>query len=169
MLAEGLCETGGLVRWLPNLSWDEEAQRGGVFKRLFSAESGRTAIAMTNAHSRGPAGQPSKWLGKHDGSLVLYVNGKVVYSAKDSGEFQVDIPLAFGDNEIVVRSTCKGSNWGYTLKPVRVGQAVSLIPPFPVEGLRIIGFIWALLRMATYPNWTNIHFGTVSSKVLRRQ
>ncbi|MEC0229905.1 glycoside hydrolase family 88/105 protein [Paenibacillus alba] len=136
LLAEVLRETEGPVRWLPNPSWSEEAQQGGVFKRLFSAESGRTAIAWTKARSVGLAGQPSRWLGKHEGSLTLYVNGKEVYSAQDSGEFQVDIPLAFGDNEIVVRSTCTRSEWGFSLQPVEVDHAVSLIPPFPVEGLR---------------------------------
>ncbi|MBP1966723.1 glycoside hydrolase family 88/105 protein [Paenibacillus aceris] len=134
LLAEGLMETDGLVKWLPNHSWNEEARQSGVFTRLFGAEPGRTAIAWTRARS-GIAGQLSKWLGKHDGSLTVYVNGKEVYSAQNSAEFQIDIPLDFGDHDIVVRSTCTGGEWGFTMQPAVEGHAVSLVAPFSVEGL----------------------------------
>ncbi|MDR6880708.1 glycoside hydrolase family 88 protein [Bacillus sp. 3255] len=136
MLAEGLKESGGLTQWLPNLGWSEEARQSGVFARLFGAESGRTAIAWTKARSTVTREKPARWIGKHDGALKLYVNGTEVYAAAQSAEFQVDIPLSFGDNDIAAYSVCTGGKWGFELEPAQEESGLSLTPPFPVEGLK---------------------------------
>lgn len=136
MLAEGLRESSSLAKWLPDLGWSEDERNSGVFTRLFGAETGRTAIAWTKARSMVLREKASRWEGKHDGDLKLFVNGIEVYAAEASAEFQVDIPLGFGDNDIAAYSTCSGTKWGFSLEPVQGEAGLSLMPPFQVEGLK---------------------------------
>ncbi|WP_248924243.1 glycoside hydrolase family 88/105 protein [Paenibacillus hamazuiensis] len=137
LLAEGLQEKNSLVKWLPDLRWSEEALAGGVFARLFGAEAGRAAIARTKVRSMALGGQALRWSGRHDGTFTLYVNGREVYSSQESGEFQAELPLVFGDNDIVVRSACTGGKWGFVLEKAEdmPDDAVSFAAPIPVEGL----------------------------------
>ncbi|UJF34898.1 glycoside hydrolase family 88/105 protein [Paenibacillus hexagrammi] len=138
VMAEGLLENGSLISWHPNLKWDEDAAARGVFDRLFGTEPGREAIAWTRVHSMSPQELTSRWQGTHDGAICILVNGNKVYECKEEhGEFQIEIPLRFGDNELVVRSACRGGKWGFKLmlEPMAEEASLSMAAPFQVEGL----------------------------------
>ncbi|TVY11003.1 glycoside hydrolase family 88/105 protein [Paenibacillus cremeus] len=142
LLAEGLQESGGIVRWLPELSWSAAELQSGVFSRLYGAEAGRTAIAWTKVNQTRPtpAEGASRWLVHHDGALTLHVNGQAVYSAMGNGEAEIDLPFVFGDNDVVVYSTCthQANAWGFTLAPLSADAhgAYTIRAPFAVEGLK---------------------------------
>jgi unsaturated rhamnogalacturonyl hydrolase len=135
MLAEGLSESGGIVKWHPVQEWNESALQLGVFGRLFGMERNRSAIAWSNMKRTGSTAKSVQVRIKHQGSFVLSVNDKEVYSAPNSSEAEVTVPLQFGGNDVTVWSTCNSDTWGFSLELAAGAEGVTLQAPVAVQGL----------------------------------
>lgn len=138
LAAEGRSERNGLVAWFPEIGWDEASLKQGVFRRIFGMDRGRTAFAWTKLCSRTASRSTVRLTGTHQGSVALYLDGKEIYSAGGSGRLEVDVPLGFGEFDLVVRSVCSGAgeDWGVTLESVSGGETVAFAAPVPVQGLK---------------------------------
>ena len=57
------------------------------------------------------------------GSLTIWLDGKQVLELADEGSFQVEVPLSYGQHDLVIRSVCEDITWGYTLQGYLGGEA----------------------------------------------
>lgn len=128
-------ETG--IHWYPRTGWSEEEKELLQLERMFGSHPGRTACGWTRIRST-DSGLPVRITGCTAGRLTLYADGKKVLEQEDSGEFSLNLNLAYGDHDLIAHSTCGGGRWGYTLDAAQ-GQGdgpegSALVQPCPVKG-----------------------------------
>ncbi|MDF2924220.1 MAG: yteR [Paenibacillaceae bacterium] len=136
LLAQGLSGASSLVRWYPKQAWNQPELDKGCFARIFGPEAGRAAYAWTKVRSLLPGQRDIQLRGTHAGSVTVYLDGVQVCSAQGTGVFSVELPLIFGEHDLVVRSECPasgGEEWGFTLGAQE--EKISLLPPIHVQGL----------------------------------
>ncbi len=134
---EGTSEAGTELKWLPNLKWDSDEFQ---LTRLFGSEENRQAIAWSKLVCHRPGTQTYLLKGEHKGEMELFVNGNSVYRSAAGQVFQVPVDLPYGEYDVLVKSICHGSDWGFQLE----GNEFTL--PVPVEG---VNDVW--LYAGTFP------------------
>jgi unsaturated rhamnogalacturonyl hydrolase len=130
--SEGQTESDTGVTWLPRMTWDPALQATGQFARIFGARHGRIAYAWTKLNSRVHGVRPFDWKGSHEGDVAIFLDGKLVYSAKGSGSFHISVRLSYGDHDLVMQSQCTGESWGFTIEEFEPGLRCT--PPRIVHG-----------------------------------
>lgn len=122
------------LSWLPNCEWNENELSMPACERLFGIKPGKQAYAWTklNKVSRG---QESCLIKGHSASsLAIWLDGKQLLELADPGSFQVEVPLSYGQHDLVIRSVCEDITWGYTLQAYFGGEAVTFSAPLQVHG-----------------------------------
>jgi unsaturated rhamnogalacturonyl hydrolase len=124
------------VTWLPACDWSEEELALQVCERLFGLQPGKRAYAWTQLDVLGSGKGPYMLKGTTTGPLTVWVDGHQVAALKTEGSFQVEVPLAFGKHDVVIRSECEltSRSWGFTLHAYVGGERVPFHSPVDVHG-----------------------------------
>lgn len=124
------------VTWLPACDWSEEELALQVCERLFGLQPGKRAYAWTQLDVLGSGNGPYMLKGTTTGPLMVWVDGHQVAALKKEGSFQVEVPLAFGKHDVVIRSECglTSRSWGFTLHAYVGGERVPFHSPVDVHG-----------------------------------
>ncbi|MCY9660225.1 glycoside hydrolase family 88 protein [Paenibacillus chondroitinus] len=124
------------VKWLPESDWREEELALQVCERLFGLQPGKRAYAWTQLNATGIGKAPYVLKGSTTGPLAVWVNGHPVAAVQTAGSFEVEVPLAFGKHDMVVRSECEPTSqaWGFTVQAYAGGDQVPFHAPVDVHG-----------------------------------
>lgn len=124
------------VTWLPACEWSEEELALQVCERMFGLQPGKRAYAWTQLDAVGIGNAPYVLKGSTTGPLTVWVDGHQVAALKMEGSFQVDVPLAFGKHDVVIRSECEltSRSWGFAIHAYAGGEQVPFHSPVDVHG-----------------------------------
>lgn len=135
--SEGMSEQETGIRWYPDRQWTADELAKGVFGRLFGTESGQTAYAWSKLHCHAPYDMAT-WSGRHQGSMTIWIDDKLVYEADNDGHFQIPLPQGYEACNVLIRSSCRGQRWGFEADALP--QGYELKPPALVEGSKAVWF-----------------------------
>ncbi|CAN7407216.1 glycoside hydrolase family 88/105 protein [Paenibacillus sp. LjRoot56] len=122
------------LRWLPNREWDENELSLPVCERLFGRQPGKQAFAWTQLNNVRPGRETCIIKGHASGALTVCLEGMLVLELTEAGNFHVEVPLAYGQHHLLIRSICGNNTWGFTLE-VSIGEeVVPLSLPKQVHG-----------------------------------
>ncbi|HVT89586.1 MAG TPA: glycoside hydrolase family 88 protein [Tepidisphaeraceae bacterium] len=110
---EGTNESDSSIKWLPTVAWDRKQLKMGQLQRIYGSQPSTFAIGWVKANVA-QLGQ-YKIKGASKGPVTVYVGDRPVFTAKSSGTIKAKIELGAGVHDIIVRSDCKGSDWGFDL------------------------------------------------------
>ncbi|WP_315796436.1 glycoside hydrolase family 88/105 protein [Paenibacillus sp. BIC5C1] len=135
---DGMTEEETGLSWYPRRDWTEGEKNVGAFARIFGTEQPAVAYAWSKLDVIQPGSSPVLLQGKHEGALTLYVDGKEIYSAGQSGNFRIELPRRYGPSDLVAKGETKAGSelWGFTLEDAKDSTAKGwrLRPPHPVAG-----------------------------------
>lgn len=122
------------LHWLPIREWNENESSKPACERLFGIQPNKQAFAWTKL-KKVSVGQEAVLLRGHAaGSLTMWLDGKQILELGEEGSFQVEVPLSYGQHDLVIRSVCEDITWGYMLQAQFGGEAVKLSAPLQVHG-----------------------------------
>ncbi|MCY9692476.1 glycoside hydrolase family 88/105 protein [Paenibacillus alginolyticus] len=135
---DGMSESAADCRWFPERDWSEDQASQGCFARVCgSSNPGQQAFAWSKLEFSGVEPQNVVLKGTHDGPFTAYLNGEPVHrEGKDKGAFEIPLRPSFGSQDLVIRSTCFGTQWGISFEPLSQNDVIRWTKPYPVEGLR---------------------------------
>lgn len=99
----------------------------------------RIAFGWTQLRSRKPGTIQVPITGHFNGSLIIYLDGRIVYeSCKEAGSFHLILEVTYGEHDFVVQSTCPTESenhreWDVQFDPI---TAVDMAAPVQVLGTR---------------------------------
>jgi unsaturated rhamnogalacturonyl hydrolase len=97
---------------LPLPAWTDDENKLGVFGRIFgdASETDR-AVARTEIHAQDSV--KCDFFGSQSGNCSFYLDGELVYSCKEAGQYQFECELQTGRNSFSVVSECPGQLWDF--------------------------------------------------------
>lgn len=135
---EGTSEYETGISWLPKSGWDSEEYKKGAFGRMFGDEQGEIAFAWTKLVNHRTDGKPVELSGEHAGRVSVYVDGELVHrSEQPDGVFRLQLPLGFGEHDLLVRSERPASDaaaWDLSISAPQ--QGVTMAAAVDVEGVQ---------------------------------
>ncbi|NOU67437.1 glycosyl hydrolase [Paenibacillus sp. LMG 31461] len=122
------------LRWLPNREWDENELSLPVCERLFGRQPGKRAYAWTKLNNVRPGRETCVIKGTAAGALTVWLEGELVLELTEADNFHVEVPLAYGQHHLLIRSDCANSAWGFTIETSIGDEIVPLSLPKQVHG-----------------------------------
>ncbi|SDN32971.1 Rhamnogalacturonyl hydrolase YesR [Paenibacillus sp. yr247] len=122
------------LSWLPTGDWSEDEQTTPVCERLFGLQPGKKTYAWTQLNAVNIGENPCVLEGTTTGPLTVWVDGHQVLDLMKEGSFQVEVPLSYGKHDLLLRSVCENSSWGFTVNAHVGGQLVPLSSPVNAHG-----------------------------------
>lgn len=124
------------LTWLPACEWSEEALALHNCERLFGLHPGKKAYAWTQLNTASIGAAPYMLKGTTTGPLTVWVDGEQAAEFRTEGNFQVEVPLAYGKHDILIRSECEltSYSWGFAVNAFAGGKQVPFHSPVDVHG-----------------------------------
>ena len=72
-----------------------------VCERLFGIQPGKQAYAWTKLNKVSSGEEPCLIKGHTAGPLTIWLDGKQVLELAEEGSFQVEVPLSYGQHDLV--------------------------------------------------------------------
>lgn len=132
--SEGDTESSMDVKWYPDLN----VEHGHLtqLKRIFGLPKKQFAIAWTKIANQSPILKTVILEGEHKGKIEVVLNHDTVYKSNQSSRFQLELTIPYGQNDLVVKSTCTEDEWGFQLDKKKDEIDIEFTLPAPVEGAR---------------------------------
>ena len=109
----GLSEKDTGIKWFPELTWDKARLKMGQLERIFGLAPNTVAIGWAKAFFLQPGNGRYTLTGHHNGPIAIHIAGREVYRSAASGRLATTVKVPFGQQDVMVRSGCKGSPWGF--------------------------------------------------------
>ncbi|MCZ8522428.1 MULTISPECIES: glycoside hydrolase family 88/105 protein [Paenibacillus] len=159
-------EISSPVRWLPERTWDAEAEQRGRFARVLGETGhGKLAFAWAKLDNRGAAPGEVTLKGRCTGRCALYLGGRLVYETPAEGggsaaAIAVALQVPVGAHDFVIRSEGGGEGaaaWGFEFEPFEVdvqggAEEVRWVQPYPVRGMEEPWLYLGPFRRGTEPS-----------------
>ncbi|KRF05989.1 glycosyl hydrolase [Paenibacillus sp. Soil766] len=123
------------LRWLPNREWDENELSLPNCERLFGRQPGKQAFAWTQLNNLRPGREACLIKGYAAGALTVWLEGKLVLDHTEEGNFHIEVPLTYGQHNLLIRSVCGNNPWGFALEASIGEEVVPLRLPKQVHGV----------------------------------
>lgn len=152
----GVSEKESGLEWNPLPKWTESELKLGQLRRIFGLETGCAAIGWTKAYLSQPGVAEYLLQGSCAGPLRVFIGGREVFHSAASGAFKQKIKGAYGNQDLVVISSCQGADWGFHLDLFQGAERVSLASPVPVQGGADVWFYVGPFEDSSLPELTEI-------------
>jgi hypothetical protein len=130
----GMTEKDTGLKWYPETSWELPRLRMGQLQRIYGLVPGGVAVGWTKALFLHPGIGEYSLTGRHSGPITVEIGDKEVYQAGASGRLDATIRVPFGQHDVMVKSCCQGTDWGFELGIQNGREAVSFSSPCSVVG-----------------------------------
>lgn len=127
-------ERQSAVEWLPRIKWSEKELSEGQFARIFGARPGRFAYGMAKISLPGAGIGTYRLSGKAFGPVSVFIRGIKAAETQREGSFEAELPAENGLCDILVESTCSGTDWGFELSVSKGEKKLSFLSPCGVKG-----------------------------------
>ncbi|MGA2229551.1 MAG: glycoside hydrolase family 88 protein [Tepidisphaeraceae bacterium] len=125
-------ETG--IRWHPDNAWDADHANIGQLQRIYGMAPGQSAVAWAKAMFLRPGEGAYRLSGFHHGSISISIGDTEVFAAPASGPIDTTIAAPFGFRDIMVKSTCDDSRWGFEITLHDGPEPIALKSPCNITG-----------------------------------
>lgn len=124
------------LEWLPEPQWSAEKQTQPTLERMYGHLPGQRIYAWTRLINRDSSDCAIRLTGQSSGPLNIWLNGELAFYLKEAGPLDVEIPAAFGRNDLLVRSDCSDSAelWDFVINATVNGEQLELELPQRVHG-----------------------------------
>ncbi|EAU0476084.1 glycosyl hydrolase [Salmonella enterica] len=124
------------LEWLPEPQWSAEKQTQPTLERMYGHLPGQRIYAWTRLINKDSSDCAIRLTGQSSGPLNIWLNGELAFQLKEAGPFDVEIPAAFGRNDLLVRSECSDAAelWDFVINATVNGEQLELELPQRVHG-----------------------------------
>jgi len=130
----GASEKDTGIKWYPDPAWDKARLKMGQLQRLYGLIPDAAAVGWSTAFFPCAGTAEYTLRGRHAGPITVYIGDEEVHRAAGSGVVSATIKVPFGQHDIMVKSSCKDSDWGFELSLHRGGKALRFSNPCRVVG-----------------------------------
>lgn len=122
------------LSWFPRTEWSPDENGMLPCERIFGMHPGRAAYAWSGVIVQGTGRQVCRLEGTSAGPLTVWIKGEQVLVCEQSGEFAKTVELPAGKQDVLVKSVCGASRWGFQLRIHSGTAACAWVQPRPIHG-----------------------------------
>ncbi|KGP83806.1 glycosyl hydrolase [Paenibacillus sp. MAEPY2] len=124
------------LEWLPEPQWSAEKPTQPTLERMYGHLPGQRIYAWTRLINRDSSDCAIRLTGQSSGPLNIWLNSELALQLKEAAPFDVEIPAAFGRNDLLVRSECSDTAelWDFVINATLNGEQLELELPQRVHG-----------------------------------
>jgi len=132
--SQGMSEVDTGVKWYPHDKWLELELKSGQIKRIFGYRKNTYAVAWTKFNSKLPDKAEFTLEGETKGAAEIYVDGRLVYKNSESVQVNKTFDVTFGEHDLIIKSSCTDTDWGFEISVKNKGTEVELKKPVDCKG-----------------------------------
>ncbi|MFA9557886.1 glycoside hydrolase family 105 protein [Evansella sp. AB-rgal1] len=124
-------EQGDTTNWLPETKWTDNTPATQISK-IYGYYEKSYALAWAKLNVTNVSHKEVVLKGIANGGMAVFIDDQEVFSTDLSGNVEVKLELSYGKYDIMVKSVCEGSEWGFQLDSN--DETVTLEVPHPIKG-----------------------------------
>lgn len=122
------------VKWHPRVEWPARLLALGQCERMFGRVENACAVGWTRAGFARPGRSAYTFSGQAHSPIRVIIDDQEMFAMAEAGAFSREVEVAFGVRDVMVRSDCGGSGWGFELKILDGDDEVALVSPCNIAG-----------------------------------
>jgi len=130
----GTTEKDTGLKWYPETTWEKARLKMGQLQRIYGLVPNAEGVGWTKALFLRPGVGEYTLKGRHFGPITVQIGNKEVYHAAHSGRLAAAIKVPFGLHDVMVKSGCKDTDWGFELSIQNGSDAVGFSSPCNIVG-----------------------------------
>jgi unsaturated rhamnogalacturonyl hydrolase len=134
IFGEHLSEEETSMRWHPNVNWSGEQASQLQCMRMFGYHPDAFAYGWTLLRALAAGTHNYVIKGFTAGKVRLWIDGNEQYASEEAGEFQIEVPLSYGNHHLVVETACGANGWGFTVSVLNDREEYGFEQPHSVKG-----------------------------------